>query len=1410
MPNSETGLPAILAYMREERGPDNGADLKDEDLEGLANDLWDWVKDLPEGKRSVRLRDLGKTATLLEVAGPDAPFLVDSILGQCLDSTVEARVIFHPIIARDKDAVSRGERWSVIQVHLPLLSSREQDHLLKGVEKTLDDLGAVITDFVEMLSRMREERTRLSNVMSLEEYDRAEALAFLDWLVADHFVFLGARTYRFEIDDDGKFVREEPVMVEGSNLGVLRDEVLNVLSRGAEPTMLTGAVGEFLQGPEPLIIAKSTLVSRIHRRVRADYVGVKHYDDRGRVIGETRFLGLFTAEAYDETARSVPLIRRRVERVLKTTSARAGGHKAKTLANILETWPRDELFQTDAETLASMAQGVLHLMGRPRTRLFLRHDQFDRFVSAIIYVPRDAYDSDLRQKLVNMLVEAYDAKLLRFQPRFDAGTMVRLHIQLSLEPGHPAPKLEDLQDKAVAIATRWEDSFRDALISAPMEDKVREGAMQFRDAFNVAYREAFPPEEAMLDVAEIAALNSTCPVRMRAYRKEIDKKDVIRAKVYSRGKPIPLSQSVPVFENMGLFVEFETGYRVTPADKPTEDAPEHYWVHNLLMRHENASPIDLEAVSGDFQNTFAAVWLNEVENDAFNRLIFDAGATWQQANLLRGLSAYRRQTGLDPTMSSQVRAFAAHKDVTANILKMFDALFDPAGEGDLASREAEAQDLLSSIKQQLTSVPSLEDDRVLRRTANLVNAIQRTNFYCKGEEPLAFKIATAELDVVPQPVPFREIFVAGPVVEGVHLRFGSVARGGLRWSDRPDDFRTEVLGLVKAQQVKNAVIVPVGSKGGFFPKQLPVGGRREAVREEGIKAYKIFISSLLALTDNLIDGDVHHPEDIVVRDGADPYLVVAADKGTATFSDIANEISVGQGFWLGDAFASGGSAGYDHKAMGITARGAWEAVKRHFLETGKDIQQDPFTVIGVGDMSGDVFGNGMLLSKQIRLVAAFNHMHVFVDPNPGDPETMWNERKRLFDLPRSGWAEYDTSLISEGGGVFERSAKSVPLSDEIKSLTGLTGDEVTPDELIHALLKADVELLWFGGIGTYVRSSQENDRDVGDRANDGIRIESERLKAKVVGEGANLGLTQAARIEFAAAGGRINTDAIDNSAGVDSSDHEVNIKILLSEAIRRGDLPSGDRNTLLASMTDDVAAHVLAHNIAQTGALTLAESTVHEDHDELERVMVWLEERGVLNREVEGLPSSEVMLSRGAKGQPLTRPELSVLLAWAKIVVFDDIVASDLPDDPYFKPVLENYFPEALRQFSDVMDAHRLKREIIATILANRLLDTAGPVFLLRMMEVTGAETAACVRAFEVARAALDMPTLTEEINDPKQVAQAEARTMLHLSVAEQVSEVAGHLLRTDAKDEIPALIAGYHDAFEALGKGYSEACDKL
>lgn len=1345
VPHSNS-LHMCIEHMLGEARNERVTGFTEADVRTFAESLWSWSASVED--KGVRLWAIDTPGSdiinrhVLEIVGPDRPFLVDSLIGACTELGHEILALFHPIIQ-----TTEGHR-SLVQIHLSELSDVEQSALIAEIEATLHDVALATHDYAAMRERMFAAIEELQNADHILPRYRDEAIEFLNWLSREHFVFLGTREYTFNTGPDGMVLPEEPEMVEGSNLGLLRDEDRNVLNRGAEPLLLTEKISAFLAEPETLILAKATLKSRVHRRVACDYVGVKRYDARGKIIGEIRFLGLYTAEAYNESVRNIPLLRKRAERVIQQLGALPGTHNEKALSNIMEMWPRDELLQTKSEQLAPLMEGVMHLVGRPRTRLFVRPDRFNRFVSLIVFIPRDAYNTAIRRKITALFESRWNGTVSHFQPSFDGPAMVRVLYQIELKNGAPEPDLDALEAEIADIARTWSERFHKTLDKTDICAEEHAMMLMFREAFNAAYREAFSPEEALTDVTEIAALNGHAPVKLRAFRVEGDDTGLIRAKIYSREGAIALSDCIPIFERMGLFVAFETGYPVRPSGKPVDDAPETYWIHAFTMRHSQAAAITSSDVYTAFEDTFVAVWSQLAESDGFNALVFSAGLSWREASICRALCAYRKQSGLDPAQTTQIEAFNRYPAISQALIRLFTAKFAPVFDGDRNQAEADAQ---TTILESLKDVSALDHDRIFRRSLDLIQAIQRTNYYQTDahDRPrpfLSFKIASQQIADLPEPKPFREIFVTSPLIDGVHCRFGPVARGGLRWSDRRDDFRTEVLGLVKAQQVKNAVIVPVGSKGGFFPKQLPLDGSREDIREAGIKAYRVFITALLDLTDNLIDGTVSAPDRTRIHDGDDPYLVVAADKGTATFSDIANEISLEQGFWLGDAFASGGSAGYDHKKMGITARGAWEAIKRHFRELGKDIQSQAFTVIGCGDMSGDVFGNGMLLSHKIQLLAAFNHLHIFIDPSPADPERLWQERKRLFDLPRSSWMDYNHRLISEGGGVFERSAKAISLTPQIKALTGLAADTVTPDELIQALLASPCELLWFGGIGTYVKASHENHEAAGDRLNDVLRIDASALQAKVIGEGANLGLTQAGRIQAEQFGVRLNSDAIDNSAGVDSSDHEVNIKILCTEAMRRKHLPRGERNTLLASMTEDVARHVLAHNYAQTGALSRAALSASDDHDALERLMVWLEGRGVLDRAVEGLPDTAQMAARKNEGMPLTRPEIAIIMAWTKIVLFDDLVTSSIPDDPAFLTTLKAYFPTALHTYGEAMQAHRLKREIIATALANRMIDVNGPVSLLRLHEHTGASMPDIVAGFEAAYTLLEGQALDAQI----------------------------------------------------------------
>jgi glutamate dehydrogenase len=1344
---------AFIAQAAEDAAPDELPEIPPKALAALLADFWAFAATRKGSAPVIRLAPIEGAPNLerLEILQDDAPFLVDSIMGEIADQGLSVRSMFHPMVevARDKKGARQADgsprRESMIQVILERVGADREAALVEGLRATLADVGAAVDDFPAMLQLMA--RTLAELEASTTSPTREEDLEFLRWLRDEHFVYLGARVYEYPRLKDGGYAKEEPLFQPEDGLGVLRDPARTVLRRSSEPALLTAQVQASLAG-DPVTVAKSNLRSRVHRRGYMDYVGVKRYGADGKPSGEIRFVGLFTAEAYDEPAHAVPLVRAKVANVLARAGKAPGSHNEKRLRNILETYPRDELFQASEDDLLAAALGILHLYDRPRVRLFERRDPFDRFASVLLFVPRDRYDSDLRQRAGEILADAYGGRVSAYYPAFSESPLARVHFIIGFQPSHHAePSLKSLEAQIAAAARTWEDRFAAAVrASGRATPQVADMVARYAEAFTAGYRERYDAEEALADIAVIESLKPGEPVRIRAFRRAADSKTQLRFKLYRPGSPAPLADVLPILEHMGLKAMVETGYPILPA------GGRRVFVHEFELDDQHGEHLVFEDVKSAFEDAFTAVWTGTTESDGFNRMVLELSISWREAALIRALSRYRQQSGLDPSQRVQETALSNHPGVARLILDLFRTKFDPAIKTDLATRTAQAVKVMDEIVQALQQVDSLDDDRVLRRLALLVGAIKRTNYYqldADGQvKPyISFKVASGELADLPLPKPHREIFVWATHIEGVHLRFGPVARGGLRWSDRRDDFRTEVLGLVKAQQTKNAVIVPVGSKGGFYPKQLPKGAAPDVIRAEAIRAYKTFLQGLLDITDNLDpEGKVIHPAGVIAHDGDDPYLVVAADKGTATFSDIANGVAESYGFWLGDAFASGGSAGYDHKEMAITARGAWEAVKRHFRELGKDIQSEPFTVVGVGDMSGDVFGNGMLLSQQIRLQAAFDHRHIFLDPDP-NPATSFAERQRMFELPRSSWDDYDRKKISKGGGVFARSLKSIPLSKEVKAMLGVEADSLAPSELMTAILKAPAELLYLGGIGTYVKAQRENQSDAGDKANDAVRVNGADLRVKVVGEGANLGLTQAGRIEFALRGGRVNTDAIDNSAGVDSSDHEVNIKILTGTLERTGVLDRKRRDKLLKSMTDDVAHHVLAHNYDQTLALSLMDLDAAGELEPHARYMTHLEGRGQLDRAVEGLPDAGVIAERRQAGKGLTRPEEAVLLAYGKLELKGDMATSPVADDPYFEDLLEGYFPKGVRKYDDALRRHRLRREIIATVVANDAINRCGPSFPTRLMAAASCDVTAFVTAYEAAKAVLGLPAIWDQVS---------------------------------------------------------------
>ncbi|HZW47802.1 MAG TPA: NAD-glutamate dehydrogenase [Microvirga sp.] len=1303
------------------------------------------------GGEDIRLVDLEveregrrREVTILEVVNDNMPFLLDSTLAELVDQGYEPYLVAHPILAVERDtkgglvrlvgeATGTGrhgvKRESFIHVHLPRIDDVEiRDRLIESMRRVHKDVSLAVHDWPGMRARVTEivQNYRL-NPPPLPDDEVREAVAFLDWIARDNFTFLGLREYRLPAGDTAA----DPV--EGSGLGLLRDPSVRVLRRGRELVAMTSEIRAFLAKPKALIITKANVKSRVHRRAHLDYVGVKLFDADGRLQGELRIVGLFTASAYTNTTAEVPYLRHKVAKVVERAGFDPSSYASRSLLNVLENYPRDELFQIDEETLYHFAIDIMNLSERPRVRALARADEFDRFVSVLVFVPKDRYDTSVRQRIGHFLAGIYEGRVSASYPAYPEGPLARTHYIIGRDEGQTPQVSRDTLEKGIcSIVRTWGDALRDQLDETIGGARARALAARYADAFSAAYREAFGAEQAIKDIALLEQLSEARPRAVDLYRREGDDETRVNLKVFSRSAALPLSDRVPLLENLGFRVVNERTYRVVSTGVTGMD---RVWLHDMALERAAGGAIKIDEIQTLIEAALLALFRGLAESDGFNRLVLEAGLGWRDVAMVRTLGRYLRQIQVTYAQDYLAGTLARHAAITKNIVKLFYMRFDPR-HGGKAETEAAVR---VTIEEQLKGVTSLDDDRILRRFINLIEAAVRTNFFqLEGNglprHTIAFKFECAKVEGLPLPKPLYEIFVYSPRVEGVHLRYGKVARGGLRWSDRPQDFRTEVLGLVKAQQVKNAVIVPVGAKGGFVPKQLPPTSDRQAWLAEGTESYRIFVRTLLQLTDNIEGDRVVPPADTVRHDGDDPYLVVAADKGTATFSDTANALSIEKGHWLGDAFASGGSQGYDHKKMGITARGAWEAVKRHFREMDIDIQKEPVTVAGVGDMSGDVFGNGMLLSRAIRLVAAFDHRDIFIDPNP-DPETSYKERDRLFNLPRSSWQDYDKSLISTGGGVFPRSAKSIPLSAEMRALLDLDKNEATPAEVMSAILKANVGLLWFGGIGTYIRSTAETDEQVGDRANDAIRITGADVRAKVIGEGANLGATQRGRIEAAQHGVRLNTDAIDNSAGVNTSDVEVNIKIALTTPERDGRLTQEARNQLLADMTDEVAGLVLRNNYLQTLALSLSEQRGVADLGFARRLMQMLEAQGRLNRKVEYLPDDATLAEHARRGEALTRPELAVLLAYAKLSLHDELLDSAVPDDPYLGKELERYFPSAMRErFPDAIAGHRLRREIIATQLANAIINRGGPTMVARLVDQTGADAPTIAAAYAATR----------------------------------------------------------------------------
>jgi len=1423
------------------------------DLYGAALNFWHFMNKRKSGELKLRIYNpqdeqhgWQSTHAIVELNCDDMPFLVDSLRIEINRQGYNVHNVVHfggflvkrdlkgqvtEIFGRTEKKIENAFPEAVIHIEI----DRQTDpnilnKLETGLLTVLEDVTAAVKDWQLVRDKVQELLDDLEKhpPKAVDKAEIVETRNFLRWIKDDHFTFLGCRDYQL-MPHHGEIAL---VLVSGTGLGVLCDETHSKKIRPLSD--LAPDVKELVLSPKQiLILTKTNTLATIHRRVYTDYIGVKRYNDKGEVIGETRIVGLYTTAAYNSDPRQIPFLRHKVDTIVARSQLSEKGHAGKDLLNILQTLPRDDLFHANTDELFDLAMGILQLQERRVIRLFARRDVYGRFMSCLVYVPRDYFNSDLREAMQEILMREFAALDITFDTRFSESVLARIHFILRIDPKKPLIyDIKEIEKKLIEVSRTWKDDLKDELIGCKGEEKGLILFHQYGNAFPAGYREDFYPRYAIHDIDHIEKLSVENQIEMSFYRLIDDPENILRFKLFHAEHTVPLSDVIPMLENMGLRIIGERPYQIVCSQEKVT------WINDFTMQYPGQEKLDLGMIGEVFQEAFSKVWHGLAENDGFNKLVISAQLRWRQVAVLRAYAKYLRQTGFMFSQAYIEDTLVQYPEVAKYLIELFELSFNPNQSDNIREQVVILEkNILSAVEK----VSSLDEDRILRRYLDVVHATLRTNYFQsdhQGESRnyLSFKLNSQVIPELPLPLPLYEVFVYSPRFEAVHLRTAKVARGGIRWSDRREDFRTEVLGLMKAQKVKNAVIVPSGAKGGFVPKLLPSDGSREVIMNEVVECYKNFMRGLLDITDNVIQGKIVSPEDTVCFDDHDPYLVVAADKGTASFSDIANGISKDYNFWLADAFASGGSAGYDHKKMGITARGAWESVKRHFRELNIDImssshpylaeQKPGFTVIGIGDMSGDVFGNGMLLSKHIKLIAAFDHRNIFLDPNP-DPEKSFAERERLFNLPRSSWEDYDVKQISKGGGVFKRSTKSITLTPEIKFMLGLTVDHMAPNELIKTLLTAEVDMLWNGGIGTYIKSNLERHSDVGDRTNDFVRVNGNQLRCKVLGEGGNLGCTQLGRVEYALNGGYCNTDFIDNSAGVDCSDHEVNIKILLNDMAASGDLTEKQRNVLLASMTDQVAELVLKDNYQQALAISLAK--VHSTtHAELyRRYLMDQEKLGLIDLQLEFLPDDKILAERKIQGVSLTRPELAVLISYAKINIKAAILDSDLPEDPYLSRVVETAFPKTLcEKFKSQVAGHSLRREIIATQLSNNIVNQMGAVFVYRMAEETGASTAEIIRAYAAVYEIFNINELDQLITQMDYQISAQIQLEMLLHIKRLVRRATRWILRsrrlqldvekniqyfgegvTQLTEVIPSLMVGVtHDYMQQLTQQFIDA----
>ncbi|GIJ80897.1 glutamate dehydrogenase [Micromonospora phaseoli] len=1371
-----------------------------------------------ELKLRIHSPDAEQHHSVIEIVTDDMPFLVDSVTALLNTHHLDVHLLVHPLVVVRREPLGRlvevaadvepddaiagdlVESWMRIEID-PVRDPDVRDKLRRELQRVLTDVREAVEDWPKMRQRALAFAEELAaartsdNRPPVPEKDITDSVELLRWLAHDHFTFLGYREYRLLPDAAGGGPALEAVL--GTGLGILRQDSPEARALSS----MTPEAHDKVTEKRLLIITKANSRATVHRSAYLDYIGFKIFDGNGEVVGERRFLGLFSTAAYRTSVQELPVVRRKVAEVLDRSGLSLRSHSGKDLMQILETYPRDELFQIKTDDLYHAVIGVLRMAGRRQLRVFLRRDAYGRFISCLIYLPRDRFTTQNRLRMQDILLRELNGVGVDYTTRVTESMLARVHFIVRTDPTSPPGDIDaDLLAEELADATRlWDDDYRLVLERKLGDEQAKHLFGRYADAFPEGYKDGHTPYEAMKDLAKLELLEEPGQLEMHLFRKQlvpraagrgldVDESMDVRFKVYRYGEPMMLSAVLPVLHSLGVKVVDEHPYEVERVDG-------RIWLYDFGLRLPEGHQ-QLAEVRPHVENAFAAAWRGEAEVDRFNELVLRAGLTWRQVVVLRAYAKYLRQTGTVFSQDYMESTFIAYPGIATLLVQLFETRFEPGHHDARARRSAE---LVAEIRAALDDVASLDQDRILRSYLTLIQATLRTSFYQKpvGGRPkpyVAFKLDPQAIPELPAPRPKFEIFVYSPRFEGVHLRFGPVARGGLRWSDRREDFRTEVLGLVKAQMVKNAVIVPVGAKGGFVLKQRP------GDRDEAVVCYKEFISALLDVTDNIVAGEIVPPEDVVRHDGDDPYMVVAADKGTASFSDIANEISTEHRFWLGDAFASGGSAGYDHKKMGITARGAWESVKRHFRELGHDTQSQDFTVVGVGDMSGDVFGNGMLLSEHIRLVAAFDHRHIFLDPDP-DAASSFVERKRLFELSRSTWEDYNTELISVGGGIYPRTAKSVPLSPQVRAALGLDDDveQLSPQELMKAILTAPVDLFWNGGIGTYVKASSQTNAEVGDKSNDAIRVDGRSLRCRVVGEGGNLGFTQHGRIEYAQAGGRMYTDFIDNAAGVDCSDHEVNIKILLNTAVADGELTVPERDELLARMTEEVAELVLRDNYDQARAINNSQAQATSLLPVHRRMITELERSGTLDRALEALPPDEELAVRAESG--LTAPEFAVLLAYVKIALEKEILTEGLADEEWTNEVLVNYFPTPMRErFADRMGRHRLRRDIVTTVLVNEAINRGGISFVFRVVEETAVPAADVIRAYVVVREVFGLRQLWDAVEALDSRIDPQLQTSVYLDTRRLLDRAVRWLVTNRRSPiDVPAEIARLRDGVAQL-----------